>query len=102
MKTITKQTHTPGPWQVDSGMVQTEAERLSSGLPIPIAWMDREPNNGTMPVERDANAQLIAAAPELLSALKKFVEIMRPVALTTAEENALWQCEKAIDKAEGN
>lgn len=56
--------HTPGPWRVSSGMVETEANSL------PIAWMDREPGNGTLPVERDENARLIAAAPELLSALK--------------------------------
>lgn len=56
-------THTPGPWQVNSGMVETVAG-------IPIAWMDREPNNGTMPTERDANAKLIAVAPKLLEALR--------------------------------
>lgn len=61
---------TPGPWEVDSGMVQTVRELPSSGLHIPIAYMDREPSNGTMPVERDANARLIAAAPDLLEALR--------------------------------
>lgn len=66
--------HTPGPWEVDSGMVQTAYDHTCKtpgcGVHIPIAWMDREPNNGTMPVERDANARLIAAAPKLLAACK--------------------------------
>ena len=39
-----------------------------------IAWMDRESGNGTMPVERDANARLIAAAPDLLAALHSILE----------------------------
>lgn len=63
-------TFTPGPWEVDSGMVQTGREILSTGLHIPICHMDREYNNGTLPVERDANARLIAAAPDLLEALR--------------------------------
>ena len=55
--------HTPGPWQVVSGAVQTEKG-------IPIAKMDREVGNGTVPTERDKNAHLIAAAPDLLAALQ--------------------------------
>lgn len=69
---------TPGPWEVDSGMVQTVAEHEcrtpGCGVHIPIAWMDREPDNGTLPVERDANAHLIAAAPELVEALRALVD----------------------------
>lgn len=56
--------HTPGPWRVCSGMVETARG-------IPVAHMDRAPGNGTQPVERDANARLIAAAPELLAALQR-------------------------------
>ena len=65
-------TFTAGPWDVESGMVQTVAEHQcktpNCGVHIPIAWMDREPGNGTEPCERDANARLIAAAPDLLAA----------------------------------
>jgi hypothetical protein len=61
--TMTKTTHTPGPWVVSSGAVETV-----SG--VPIARMDREPSNGTMPVERDCNAYLCAASPEMLDALE--------------------------------
>jgi hypothetical protein len=64
---MTKTTHTPGPWQVNSGAVETV-----SG--IPIARMDREPSNGTMPVERDCNAYLCAASPEMLYTLEELVK----------------------------
>ncbi len=47
-----------------SGMVYTQDE-------VPIAMMDREPGNGTYGAERDCNAHLIAAAPELLGALER-------------------------------
>jgi hypothetical protein len=57
--------YTPGPWTCTSGMVW-KAGRKGDG--IPIARMDRIPGNGTSPVERDANARLIAAAPNLLAA----------------------------------
>jgi hypothetical protein len=33
--------------------------------------MDREPGNGTFGAERDCNARLIAAAPDLLDALEE-------------------------------
>lgn len=65
--------HTPGPWTCHSGMVWKTVENQwpkGSEVGIPIARMDREPNNGTLPVERDENARLIAAAPELLAALE--------------------------------
>ena len=61
MSTETTTGHTPGPWKVVSGAVET-------GSGIPIASMDRESGNGTLPVERDENARLIAAAPDLRSA----------------------------------
>ena len=71
MKTTQTQ-HTPGPWEVESGMVQTVREHTckvaNCGVHIPIAHMDRTANNGTLPVERDANARLIASAPDLLAA----------------------------------
>ena len=61
------QQFTPGPWRYDSGMVYT------ADLSIPIARMDREPGNGTFGAERDANARLIAAAPDLLAACEAMI-----------------------------
>ena len=66
--------HTPGPWTIITGSVYKE--RSSGGGDIPIAHMDREIGNGTVPVERDANARLIAAAPDLLTALEMTVPLL--------------------------
>lgn len=57
--------HTPGPWLVANG-VQIRSERDQ----IAKIWMMR---NG----EGNANASLIAAAPELLEALNKVKEELR-------------------------
>ena len=58
--------HTPGPWTCHSGMVWAETTADSDGYPI--AHMDRNTDR-TKPTERDANARLIAAAPEILESL---------------------------------
>ena len=62
-------TGTPGPWRVHGTEADVETE---SG--IPICSMHREYGNGTTPVERDTNCYLIAAAPELETALRAMLE----------------------------
>ena len=66
--------HTPGPWKVITGAVYTAQ---STGKVVPIASMDREAGNGTSLVEREANARLIAAAPELLKALEEIADRLK-------------------------
>lgn len=64
---------TPGPWKVNSGMVETEDGR-------PIAYMDRTDKAteaGIYPVERDSNAHLIAAAPAMLKALDECLDALQ-------------------------
>jgi len=61
MTATDKQTHTPGPWNVGTGWIYAGdtpkgTKPICEGLPITP--------------EGDANAQLIAAAPELLEACK--------------------------------
>ncbi len=75
--------HTPGPWIYESGMVYAansyrDDSRLAHGRGImaPIALMDREAGNGTSPAERDMNARLIAAAPELLVAARNAARLL--------------------------
>ena len=71
---MSKYSYTPGPWVCHSGAVYKDGPNVwpkGEENGIPIAKMDREPDNGIIPVERDANARLIAAAPELLKALHK-------------------------------
>lgn len=68
--------HTKGPWVCHSGMVWKDGPDVypkGENNGIPIARMDRELGNGTVEVERDCNARLIAQAPEMLKALEELV-----------------------------
>ena len=65
-------THTEGPWIVESGRVVQDGPDVwpkGDANGIVIAHMDREEPR-THPVERDANAHLIAAAPTMLTLLQ--------------------------------
>ena len=80
--------HTPGPWRVANG-VQIRSQRDQ----IAKIWMMR---NG----EGNANARLIAAAPELLEALQTVVaNAPEPYCAITRAVDA--QCRAAIAKATG-
>lgn len=71
MKTTeTKPTFTKGPWVFAYGSVyQGEDANTVEEFCGRIATMDRD-NPHTQPTERDANARLIASAPELLEACR--------------------------------
>lgn len=62
--------HTPGPWTVQEGEVTAAegdviiAEMVGRGRPCAVE----------NPIEAEANARLIAAAPDLLAALRLIVE----------------------------
>lgn len=76
--------HTPGPWSTEyDGSIVMRDQIVSS----PIA------PDGATKEERRANAQLIAAAPELLDALRK-------IAFECASYNDCWEtAQAAIAKA---
>lgn len=93
--------HTPGPWIVRGGNV---IESLSS-INVAKAWM-------TDGEEECANAHLIAAAPELLSALEAIearingvYDCPALVAFGPLHHDTQWDClriaEEAIAKAKG-
>lgn len=84
--------HTPGPWDCIGGAVYANDGQT------PIAYMDRVSGNGTSPVERDQNAHLIAAAPELLEALQNLVANCREICPGMPN---MMQAEAAIKKALG-
>lgn len=88
--------HTPGPWKCESGLV----ERMDGAV---IARMDRSEEAtkaGIYPVERDANAKLIASAPLLLDVLKHTLARLEAKGIA---KNGTWTDElsEAIAKAEG-
>jgi hypothetical protein len=69
-------TRTHGPWLISKGHGSSDSTvyaRTSSGNPRYIARVFGEGFGSRMTKERDANAALIAAAPELLEALKLLV-----------------------------
>ncbi len=68
MTATTKATHTPGPWVVESGgsSVVTPGGRAIADIPNDIDE------------EEVANARLIAASPDLLSACRKILESRDP------------------------
>lgn len=72
--------HTPGPWlwghrRGDGGMYNTEVFSATHGVIATCAWTPQPRANGVTGTYRDANAHLIAAAPELLDALRAAVDL---------------------------
>lgn len=90
--------HTPGPWEYESGSIWSD-------LAGRIGRADRD-NPTTCPTERDANARLMAASPELLAACELALRILdrdglqhiRGEAWTDGERERL---ELAVAKAKG-
>lgn len=92
--------HTPGPWRAETHCVWGPDDTYIAGT-----------RTGLSDDECDANAALIAAAPELLAALKYAQEIIAtarqyfPKSIRHSDrfqlENTCAAINKAIDKAEG-
>lgn len=88
--------HTPGPWIFAYGSVYRGDETINDENAPRIALMDRnEPT--TQPTERDANARLIAAAPDLLEACRVACAALNEAGEKYYEQ---WeQCKVALEKA---
>jgi hypothetical protein len=87
--------HTPGTWTACPGRARERynIETTSTGN-------DCEPIATLIGPDREANAKLVAAAPELLAALKKWDKFMRDN--YDAHEISWWaETEAAIAKATG-
>lgn len=74
---MTDAQHTPGPWSQShrrrhDGMYSTEVYCADGYTIASCAWYPRpvDPATGTIGTYREANARLIAAAPDLLEALE--------------------------------
>ena len=93
--------HTPGPWAVNPFRTTVDACDDEGPLPIcKLLW----PTNRRSEDETEANARLIAAAPELLEALQELMDEQNGPPLirdAPAWEAAMSKARAAIAKVEG-
>jgi len=95
--------HTPGPWRISAesqSIVEQDNQAIGSVLGLLIATAHGYTDSGYFPDDDEgvSNARLIAAAPELLEALKHCVELMENGGTwTVRDQNA---AHEAIAKAE--
>lgn len=91
--------HTPGPWNISHGRVSSRAHQTSKDLRLTVIAdldMENDPHG-----EQEANARLIAAAPEMLAALYRIAS--DPSALFDGPNAALGDIARAaIAKATTN
>lgn len=90
--------HTPGPWRVSEASVYAGGDYIE--IADPFNGFDYEEGR-LLPIdERQANANLIAAAPDLLERLKQCAEVL---AAEGGHEGGLWldEIRITIAKAEG-
>lgn len=88
------QKHTPGPWTLAGGITGQDENGMRSPIAtISNSWRNREID--------DANARLIAAAPELLEALRNISSVFE-VMVGNKKSDVLASARCAIAKAEGN
>lgn len=71
--------YTPGPWEQahrkgDDKMYRTQVFSEKYGTIATLAWTPQDFGNGVIGTYREANARLIASAPELLEACKVALE----------------------------
>jgi len=95
--------HTPGPWEIS----HTSTKKISSSSRLIIADGDKWVGfaYGTaLGVENiemaEANAKLIAAAPDMLEALSQAIELVRKTRYSSDETQRVYDSiQAAIDKA---
>ena len=103
--------HTPGPWVRDedncgggAGLVAVGKSKSGKGGPR-VAWTSRVVSGGVVVISDDeakANADLIAAAPELLAALTEWAECCDCTAYDLDTANCVHApARSAIAKARG-
>ena len=97
--------HTPGPWSAEEWTSRARTTVLApiEGVAGGIVIADCGPSrSGYCDSETEANARLIAAAPDMLEALKEFVAYSEcHCAEPECPPCAYCMAEQAIEKAEG-
>lgn len=92
--------HTPGPWRVTGPNVRAGDALLAI---VTDHWADEK----TPPKEKSSNAQLIAAAPDMLAALREAVRVLEYAAdaldapAASHFRETISDARAAIAKAEG-
>ena len=102
---MTTTKHTPGPWEIgdiEDGWVEIDS-RISNIHHLGLAKVVWKMEDDEKTPRCEANARLIAAAPEMLEALEFFVERFSPVEheLIFSKRHALQKARAAIAKATG-
>ena len=93
--------HTPGPWVVRERGLGYGVE-TQMGTTVATCWRFNRGIADATPSMEEANARLIAAAPDLLEALERLVELGFSDRLYSDEEDVAWEnVEKVIQKARG-
>lgn len=98
--------HTPGPWHALGRVVTLDEVSLRGLTPIAKCASHREGQLRISLREAEANARLIAAAPELLEALREVSAFLGDKCdwgtLDEGQEFRLWRvAEDALDKVHG-
>jgi len=90
--------HTPGPWRAVGGAIRPESAKGYTGgyAPILSAHHDKR-----LPDNREANAKLAAAAPELLDALQWLMQHAPSPSLSGEYATGYLAAKAAIHKATG-
>lgn len=97
---ITQLTHTPGPWHVEHQSTPSQ-HHATGGDPVLSVYAGGVKIAALATADR-ADAAVLAAAPDLLAALKRIVAMYGPSSDYSHEAKAAWKvCEAAIAKAEG-
>lgn len=99
---MTDATHTPGPWLLDGDKICTNRDNEIARITRYGAWFDAGTPYGLKNPIGDANARLIAAAPDLLAALEVLVwQLDRTDGLVEELESMVTEAKAAIAKAKG-
>lgn len=98
--------HTPGLWHYShregaDGMYRTEVFSEQHGGIATCDWTPKHCGNGVTATYREANARLIAAAPDLLEALRAMVSAQHAGPISDGMLAAWKQGKSAIEKAMG-
>ena len=85
--------HTPGPWEAKhraghDNQYRTEIFSAEHGGIATCAWTPKNCGNGVTGTYREANARLIAAAPDLLEALQHLTLVLKAAGYGTERADA--------------